>query len=77
MQKLSTKLEGPLLLRPVVYGDERGFLLESYWQSVLEHPGIDREFVQDTIRIQVGDDDPFAVRGGSRRCLGIDLNPDD
>jgi dTDP-4-dehydrorhamnose 3,5-epimerase len=47
MQKLPTKLKGPLLLAPVVHGDERGFFLESYRQSVLEDLGIDDQLVQD------------------------------
>ncbi len=47
MQKLPTKLEGPLLLAPVVHGDERGFFLESYRRSALEELGIDGELIQD------------------------------
>jgi dTDP-4-dehydrorhamnose 3,5-epimerase len=47
MQKLQTKLRGPLLLVPVVYGDQRGFFLESYRQSVFEELGIDDHLVQD------------------------------
>lgn len=47
MLKLPTKLEGPLLLAPVVHGDERGFFLESYRAAVLAEYGIGDEFVQD------------------------------
>jgi dTDP-4-dehydrorhamnose 3,5-epimerase len=47
MQKLPTKLEGPLLLAPAVYGDARGFFLESYRQSMLESLGTGDRFVQD------------------------------
>ncbi len=47
MHMLSTKLEGPLLLAPVVHGDQRGFFLESYRRSVLEDLGIEDQFVQD------------------------------
>ncbi len=46
MQKLPIKLEGPILLAPVVHGDERGFFLESYRLGVFEELGIE-EFVQD------------------------------
>ena len=46
MQKLLTKLDGPLLLAPVVHGDDRGFFLESYRRSELEELGI-HELVQD------------------------------
>jgi dTDP-4-dehydrorhamnose 3,5-epimerase len=47
MQKLVTKLDGPLLLAPQVYGDERGFFLESYRRSVLAELGVDAPLVQD------------------------------
>lgn len=47
MQKLLTKLDGPLLLAPVVHGDERGFFLESYRRSVLEEYGVQDQLVQD------------------------------
>ena len=47
MQKLPTTLTGPLLLGPVVHGDERGFFLESYRQNTMEELGITELFVQD------------------------------
>jgi dTDP-4-dehydrorhamnose 3,5-epimerase len=47
MRRLPTKLEGPLLLAPIVHGDERGFFLESYRRSALAEFGVDDEFVQD------------------------------
>ena len=47
MQKLLTKLDGPLLLAPVVHGDERGFFLEAYRRSVLAELGVDEPLVQD------------------------------
>jgi dTDP-4-dehydrorhamnose 3,5-epimerase len=47
MQKLPTKLIGPLLLAPVVHGDERGFFLESYRSNLLSELGVPDEFVQD------------------------------
>ncbi|HET6865156.1 MAG TPA: dTDP-4-dehydrorhamnose 3,5-epimerase [Solirubrobacteraceae bacterium] len=47
MQRLETKLEGPLLLQPIVHGDERGFFLETYRRSALAEFGIVDEFVQD------------------------------
>lgn len=46
MQKLPTKLDGPMLLAPVVHGDERGFFLECYRRNVYEELGID-DLVQD------------------------------
>jgi dTDP-4-dehydrorhamnose 3,5-epimerase len=47
MQKLPTKLTGPLLLAPVVHGDDRGFFLESYRRDVLSELGVEDDFVQD------------------------------
>jgi dTDP-4-dehydrorhamnose 3,5-epimerase len=44
---LATRLEGPILLEPVVHGDERGFFLETYRQNTFAELGIDVEFVQD------------------------------
>src|SRR3954454_25215548 len=47
MRRLETRLEGPILLEPVVHGDERGFFAETYRRSVLESLGVRGEFVQD------------------------------
>lgn len=44
---LHGSLDGPLLIEPVVHGDERGFFVETYRASVLAEAGIDLEFVQD------------------------------
>jgi dTDP-4-dehydrorhamnose 3,5-epimerase len=47
MERLPTELSGPVLLKPVVRGDARGFFLETYRRSSLAELGIDDEFVQD------------------------------
>jgi dTDP-4-dehydrorhamnose 3,5-epimerase len=47
MERLPTKLSGPVLLKPLVHGDDRGFFLETYRRSSLAELGIDDEFVQD------------------------------
>ena len=47
MERLGTKLEGPVLLQPIVHGDERGFFVETYRRSALAEFGIVDEFVQD------------------------------
>jgi dTDP-4-dehydrorhamnose 3,5-epimerase len=47
MEQLVTKLEGPILVKPVVYGDERGFFHECYRRNVYAELGIPEEFVQD------------------------------
>jgi dTDP-4-dehydrorhamnose 3,5-epimerase len=47
VQRLETRLDGPVLLQPIVHGDERGFFLETYRRSALAELGIVDEFVQD------------------------------
>jgi dTDP-4-dehydrorhamnose 3,5-epimerase len=47
MQRIQTRLEGPVLLEAPVYGDERGFFQETYRSSTLADLGIHDEFVQD------------------------------
>jgi len=47
MEKLLTPLEGVFLLKPRVFGDARGFFLESYNQRELAGLGIQATFVQD------------------------------
>ncbi len=47
MKALPTTLEGVLLLEPQVFGDERGFFLESYNLQKFAELGIQEEFVQD------------------------------
>jgi dTDP-4-dehydrorhamnose 3,5-epimerase len=44
---LASRLDGPLLLEPVVHGDERGFFQETFRQNVFEALGVTDEFVQD------------------------------
>jgi dTDP-4-dehydrorhamnose 3,5-epimerase len=47
MQVVPTKLSGPIVLEPVVHGDQRGFFLESYRANELAELGIDLDFVKD------------------------------
>jgi dTDP-4-dehydrorhamnose 3,5-epimerase len=47
LKKFSTSLSGLFILEPRVFGDERGFFLESYNQRVMAEAGIDQMFVQD------------------------------
>jgi dTDP-4-dehydrorhamnose 3,5-epimerase len=47
MERLDTRLDGPVLVRPVVHGDERGFFHETYRRNVYSDLGIPDEFVQD------------------------------
>jgi dTDP-4-dehydrorhamnose 3,5-epimerase len=45
-ERLKTKLEGVVLIEPVVHGDERGFMLESYSRDAWAELGVGVEFVQ-------------------------------
>jgi len=47
MERLDTRLEGPILLKPKVFGDERGFFAETYRRNVFTELGIAEEMVQD------------------------------
>jgi dTDP-4-dehydrorhamnose 3,5-epimerase len=47
VRRLETRLDGPILLEPVVHGDARGFFSESYRRNVLAGMGVDDELVQD------------------------------
>jgi dTDP-4-dehydrorhamnose 3,5-epimerase len=47
MKKISTKLEGVFVLEPKVFGDARGFFMESYNERDLAELGIQQKFVQD------------------------------
>ncbi len=47
MRELPTRLDGPILIEPVVHRDERGFFQEVYRQDALAALGITELFVQD------------------------------
>lgn len=47
MTVTSTDFPGLFILEPKVFGDERGFFLESYNKALLESHGIFYDFVQD------------------------------
>lgn len=47
MKTIATSLPGILLLEPRVFGDDRGFFLESYNQRTFAQLGIQEPFVQD------------------------------
>jgi dTDP-4-dehydrorhamnose 3,5-epimerase len=46
-KKIPTPLPGVFILEPRVFGDERGFFLESYNERALAEIGIEGPFVQD------------------------------
>jgi len=47
MERLDSRIDGPVLVRPTVHGDHRGFFHETYRRNVYEGLGIEDEFVQD------------------------------
>ena len=47
IKKIPTGLPGVFVLEPRVFGDERGFFLESYNERVFSAIGINERFVQD------------------------------
>jgi dTDP-4-dehydrorhamnose 3,5-epimerase len=47
MNKVETRLDGPLLLEPAVHGDARGFFVETFRQNDWAALGIGETFVQD------------------------------
>ena len=47
MRRLDTDLPGVFLIEPKVFGDARGFFMESYNRRAMAELGVDGEFVQD------------------------------
>lgn len=47
MRVIETSLPGVLILEPRVFGDSRGFFLETYRESAYREAGIGERFVQD------------------------------
>jgi dTDP-4-dehydrorhamnose 3,5-epimerase len=75
MQRLDTRLDGPILLAPKVLGDERGFFVETYRRSIFAELGIAEEMVQDNhsrsrhgivrgMHFQIGEGAAKLVRAG-------------
>lgn len=49
MNVLPTDLDGVLILEPIIFGDHRGFFLETYQKQRYMEAGIDVAFVQDNM----------------------------
>jgi dTDP-4-dehydrorhamnose 3,5-epimerase len=47
MERLATRIDGPVVLAPTVHGDERGFFVETYRADAWAAHGVPTEFVQD------------------------------
>lgn len=49
MNIIETKIPGLLIIEPKVFGDERGFFMESYNKKRYQEAGVNVEFVQDNL----------------------------
>jgi dTDP-4-dehydrorhamnose 3,5-epimerase len=47
MQRLPSRLDGPVLLAPTVFGDERGFFMETWRADSWAEAGVPDDFKQD------------------------------
>ncbi len=47
MKIIETSLQGPLIIEPRVFGDARGFFMETWNEAAFREAGLDLTFVQD------------------------------
>ena len=47
MDVLTCAIQGPLVIEPKVFGDDRGFVLESWNRAAFAEAGLEMKFVQD------------------------------
>ena len=67
MNVIETALEGVRILEPQVFGDARGWFMESWSKKKMEDAGITVDFVQDN--------HSFSAQKGTLRGLHYQLNP--
>lgn len=85
-KQIETGIEGLVVIEPQVFGDERGFFIESYNKREFEKIGIDLEFIQDNhskskkgvlrglhFQTQCGQDKLVRVIHGSVYDVAVDL----
>jgi len=53
MEIIKTSIEGVLIIEPKVFGDERGFFVETYNKDRYREVGIDLDFVQDNLSMSM------------------------
>jgi dTDP-4-dehydrorhamnose 3,5-epimerase len=86
VKQLETRLDGPVLVEPIVHGDDRGLFAETYREQAFGDLGITDRFVQDNhsrsvrgvlrgMHFQVGDGQAKLVRSarGSIFDVVVDL----
>lgn len=82
MERIDTRLSGPILIQPRVFGDERGFFAETYRRNVFAGLGIPEEMVQDNhsrssrnivrgMHFQIGEGAAKLVRCGRGSILDV------
>ena len=89
MKTIKTSLPGVLLFEPKVYGDRRGFFIESWSKARYQAAGISGEFVQDNLSFSShgilrglhfqhprGQGKLVQVLSGSVFDVAVDIRPD-
>ncbi|MDF2557720.1 MAG: dTDP-4-dehydrorhamnose 3,5-epimerase [Bacillales bacterium] len=67
MNFIKTNLPGVFVIEPKVFGDHRGWFMETYSKKYFKEVGIDIDFVQDN--------QSFSATKGTLRGLHFQLNP--
>ena len=67
MKKIETKIKGVYIIEPAVFGDNRGWFMETYNQKAFNDLGIDSVFVQDNMS--------FSATKGTLRGLHYQKEP--
>jgi dTDP-4-dehydrorhamnose 3,5-epimerase len=67
MKKIATKIHDAWLLKPKVFGDARGFFMETWNRQTFREAGLDFDFVQDN--------QAFNARSGTVRGLHFQTAP--
>lgn len=67
MDRLNTRVDGAYILEPKVFGDHRGYFMESYSQARFEQLGLTPLFVQDN--------ESFTASKGTLRGIHFQNNP--
>ncbi|AFH59676.1 dTDP-4-dehydrorhamnose 3,5-epimerase [Paenibacillus caseinilyticus] len=67
MNIIQTKLDGVVIIEPAVFGDNRGFFMETFSAQKLKEAGLEYPFVQDNHSL--------SVEAGVLRGLHYQLNP--
>ena len=67
MKKIETKIKGVYIIEPAVFGDNRGWFMETYNQKAFSDLGIDSVFVQDNMS--------FSATKGTLRGLHYQKEP--